>query len=192
MVLLAWPEVWVLAGQNGWGEQATDSIYSRVIGFLCVQKDTFWPHQCPCNLPETNGDLPWGPQSPLVYHLSGWYSHLLQGSSQPPQETQGCLLEIGRSRTKTQAFKMWALPVAASLSMTHDFYPRSSHLWRQNWGYQELAHTHKCHRGPKFPGIHEDTIADLSLNWHAGGTTSVRINIRQKCGQKEGCHQVRQ
>ena len=25
----------------------------------------------PCNIPEANGDLPRGPQSPLVHHLSG-------------------------------------------------------------------------------------------------------------------------
>ena len=45
------------------------------------------------------GDLPWGPQSPLVYHLSGWYSHLLQGSGQPPWEAQSCVMEIGGDRT---------------------------------------------------------------------------------------------
>ena len=29
------------------------------------------PHQCPSYIPETDGDLFRGPQSPLVYHLSG-------------------------------------------------------------------------------------------------------------------------
>ena len=41
------------------------------LGFYECQRDAFWAHQCPCNLPETNGNLPWGSQSPLVYHLSG-------------------------------------------------------------------------------------------------------------------------
>ena len=68
-------------------------VYSRAIGFLWMSKTAFWAHQCPCNRPEANGDLTWGPQSPLEYHLSGWHSHLLQGSSQSPQETWGCVLE---------------------------------------------------------------------------------------------------
>ena len=33
MVLLTQPEVWVLAGQDGQGEQAIDHIYYRAIGF---------------------------------------------------------------------------------------------------------------------------------------------------------------
>ena len=37
-------------------------------------------HQCPCNIPETNGDLSRGHQCPLVHHLPGWHSHLLQRS----------------------------------------------------------------------------------------------------------------
>ena len=41
------------------------------MGFNECEKNAFKAHQCPCNLPETNGDLPWGPQSPLVHHLSG-------------------------------------------------------------------------------------------------------------------------
>ena len=49
-------------------------------GILQVQKNAFWAHQCPCNIPEANGDLPRGPQSPLVHHLSGWYSHLFKRS----------------------------------------------------------------------------------------------------------------
>ena len=48
----------------------------------------------------------------------------------------------------------WTLLVAASLSRTHDFCPRSSHWWRQDRGYQELANTHECHGGLKFFGIH--------------------------------------
>ena len=118
MVLLPWPEVWVLAGWNGWGQQTTDSIYSGAVGVLCMWKNAFQDHQCPCNLPETNGDLSWGPQSPLVYHLSAWHSHLLQGPSQAPWETQGSVPEIGGGRTKVQAFKVWGIPVAISLSGT--------------------------------------------------------------------------
>ena len=46
------------------------------LGFYECQKNAFWTHQCPCNIPETDGELSWGPQSPLVYHLPGWHSHL--------------------------------------------------------------------------------------------------------------------
>ena len=35
----------------------------------------------PATFHEANGDLSWGPQSPLVHHLFRWHSHLLQGSS---------------------------------------------------------------------------------------------------------------
>ena len=154
MVLFPWPEVWILVGQNGWGEQTTDNIYSRAIGVLWVWKNAFWAHQCPCNLPETNVDMPRGPQSPLVHHLSGWHSHLLQGSGQPPRETRGCLPETGGGWTKAQAFKMWAILAVASLSRACHFCPRSSHWWRQDRGNQELAHIHKHHRGPKFLGVH--------------------------------------
>ena len=42
-----------------------------LFGFYEYERMPFQAHQCPCNLPETNGDLPWGPQSPLVHHLSG-------------------------------------------------------------------------------------------------------------------------
>ena len=67
----------------------------------------------------------------------------------------GCAPKIVEGRTKVQAFKMWAILAAASLSRAHDFCPRSSHQWRQNLGYQELAHTQEHHRGLKFLGIHE-------------------------------------
>ena len=40
------------------------------------------------------------------------------------------------------------------LPRTCDFCPRSNHWWRQNWSYQEMANTHKCHWGLKFLGIH--------------------------------------
>ena len=36
-----------------------------------VQKDAFQTNQQPHNLPEANGELPLGPQSPLMYHLLG-------------------------------------------------------------------------------------------------------------------------
>ena len=45
-----------------------------------------------------------GPQSPFVYDLPTWYSHLLQGSSHPPWEARGCVPEIGGGWTQTQAF----------------------------------------------------------------------------------------
>ena len=187
MVLLPWPVVWVLAGQNGWGEQTTDNIYSGAIGVLQVWKNAFWAHQCSCNLPETNGDLSWGPQSPLVYHLSRWHSHLLQGPGQSPQETWGSIPEIGADRTKIQAFKVWTILVAVSLSGTCHFCPRGSHWWRKNWGYQELAYTHKHHGGPKFFGAH-GILPQIHPYVHAGGMASAQINIRQKCRQEEGYH----
>ena len=88
----------------------TDGIHCGAVGILWVQKNAFWAHQCPCNIPETNGDLSRGPQSPLVHHLSGWHGHLLQRSGYPPQETRGCFPEAGGGRTKAQTFKMWAIP----------------------------------------------------------------------------------
>ena len=62
--------------------------------------------------------------------------------------------KLGGGRTKAEAFKMWAVLVAASLFRECHFCLRSSHWWRQDRGYQELAHTHKHHRGPKFFGAH--------------------------------------
>ena len=34
MVLFTLPEVWILAGQDGQGEQTTDCFYSRAAGIL--------------------------------------------------------------------------------------------------------------------------------------------------------------
>ena len=99
------------------------------LGFYECKRMPFWFTNTPCYLPETNGDLPWGPQSPLVHHLSGWHSHLLQESNQSPWEVWGCVLETGEGRAKSQAFKMLAILMAASLSGTCHFCPRSSHWW---------------------------------------------------------------
>ena len=55
---------------------------------------------------------------------------------------------------KLKPFKMQAILVAASLFRACDFFPRNSHWWRQDLGYQELAHTHEHHGGSKFLGIH--------------------------------------
>ena len=58
MVLLTQPEIWVLGGQDGQGEQTTDHIYHRSIGFLKVQYNALWIDQHPCDLLETClGDL---------------------------------------------------------------------------------------------------------------------------------------
>ena len=47
VVLLTWPEVWVLAGQDGWGKQATDCIYHGAIGILQVQLNALQTNQHP-------------------------------------------------------------------------------------------------------------------------------------------------
>ena len=36
IVLLIWPEVWLLASQDGWGKQTTDHVYCGAIGILQV------------------------------------------------------------------------------------------------------------------------------------------------------------
>ena len=123
-------------------------------GLLWVQKDAFQTHHCPLYFPEADGDLSWGPQSPLVHHLLRWHRHLLQGSSQPPWEARGCAPETGGGWTQAQAFQVWAIPMADWLLRACDLCPRSSHWRGQNWSYQEVANTQKHHRGPKFLEIH--------------------------------------
>ena len=103
------------------------------------------------------GDLPWGPQSPLVYHLSGWYSHLLQGSGQPPWEAQRLCYGNWRRQDLSSSFKMWAILVAAHLFgylehviSTHGIATDEGKINAiKNW-----PHTHKHHGGLKFLGIH--------------------------------------
>ena len=36
-MVLTQPEVWVLEGQGGWREQATDLVHQRAIGLLQMQ-----------------------------------------------------------------------------------------------------------------------------------------------------------
>ena len=44
MIILAWPEVWELKGQDEWGEQTTDYIHIRAVGILWVQQClSDWP-----------------------------------------------------------------------------------------------------------------------------------------------------
>ena len=112
MVLFTQPEVGVLAGQDGWGEQTIDHIYHGAVGLLWVQKDAIHTHQCPHNLPKANGDLFWGPQSPLVYHPPGWYCHLLQGCSQWPLEAVFWRLEETRLKLKPSKFELFQWQIA--------------------------------------------------------------------------------
>ena len=70
-----------------------------LLGFFQVWKDAFWTHQYPHNLLQTNGDLPQGPLSPLVYYIPGWYCHLFQRLGQPPWEARGCVQETGGGQT---------------------------------------------------------------------------------------------
>ena len=187
MVLLAWPEVWVLASWNEWGEQATDGIYNRAIGFLWVQKNTFQAHQNPCNLPETNGDFPWGPQCPLVYHLHGWYSHLLQGSGQPPWEAWGCVLEIGGGRTNLKPSKRqifwWQLAYLGHVISTQGVATDEGKIEAiKNWPTPTNVMVVQSLLG--FHGI----LLLIHPQIHAGGMTSAWINIRWKYQQEEGCH----
>ena len=57
VVLLTWPEVWVLAGQDGWGEQAADCVYHGAIGILWVRSNALQTDQCPCHLSAADGNL---------------------------------------------------------------------------------------------------------------------------------------
>ena len=41
VVLLTWPEVGILAGQAGWGEETSDHAYCGVVGLLWVWKEPF-------------------------------------------------------------------------------------------------------------------------------------------------------
>ena len=124
-----------------------------LLGFYECERMPFRLTNAPY-IPEANGDLSWGPQSSLVHHLLRWHSHLLQGSSQPPWEARGCAPETAGGWTQAQAFQMWAILMTDSLLRACDFHPKSSHWWGQNWSYQEVANTHKHHRGLKFSGIH--------------------------------------
>ena len=96
-----------------------------------------------------------GHQSPLLYHLSGWYSHLLQGSGQPPQEVRDCVSGNWRRQDLSSSLQNVSYSSAADcLFRACDFHSRRSHWWRQNQCYQDLGNAHKCHWGPKFLGIH--------------------------------------
>ena len=82
MVLPTWPTIWLLAGQDGCREQATDYIHPMAIGFLWMWLDALWIDQHPCNLSVVNGDLPGGFKPQPVYHLFRWYCYLFERSSQ--------------------------------------------------------------------------------------------------------------
>ena len=75
-----------------------------LLGFYECKRMPFRLTNAPTIFQQLMGDLSSGPQSPLVYHLPRWYSHLLQGSSQPPWGDRGCVSEIGGGWTQTQAF----------------------------------------------------------------------------------------
>ena len=106
MVFLTQPEVKILPGWDGWEKQTTDCIHNGAIGLLQVQKDALQTHQYPCYLPKTDGgDLSWGPLSPLVYHLFGWHSHLLQGSNQPPERLEAVFQKLEKTGLKLNPSK---------------------------------------------------------------------------------------
>ena len=144
---------------------------------LWVWENDFWTDQCPHYILEANAESSGGTQSPLVYHLLRWHSHLLQGSDQPPWEARGWAPETGGGWTKAQAFQMWAILMAHCLSRACYFCPRSSHWWGQNGSYQELVNTYKCHRGLKLSGIH-GILPSVYPQICLGSPTPARINFR--------------
>ena len=78
---------------------------------------------------------------------------------------------------------MWAISMADSLLRTHDFCPSSSHCWRQNQSYQEMANTYKCHRGLKFYGIHR-ILPLVYPQIHAGNPTLHKLTLGENAGKK--------
>ena len=80
---------------------------------------------------------------------------------------------------------MWVILMADSLLRTCDFCLRSSHWWRQNQNYQEMANIHKYHRGLKFSGIHE-ILPSVYPQIHTGSLTPVWINFEWECWQEKG------
>ena len=76
------------------------------LGFMSA-KECLSGSLMPSYLPETKGDLSRGLQSPLVYHLSGWHSHHLQGCDQSPWEAWGCILETGEKFKPSKCELFW-------------------------------------------------------------------------------------
>ena len=59
MVLLTQPEVRVLAGWDGQGEQAADHIYHWATGVLWMQYNALWADQCPYHLSAVDRTCLW-------------------------------------------------------------------------------------------------------------------------------------
>ena len=98
----AQPEVWVLAGWDGWGEQTADHFYSRAVGILQMWKNAFQVDQCPCHLSAVDANLPWGSQPDLVYHLPRWHCHLSKRPHQPSCEARSHIWTVGACQTETK------------------------------------------------------------------------------------------
>ena len=137
MILLTWPEVWVLAGQDGQGEQTADCIHSRAIRILWVWQDALQTDQYPHYLSVVNGNLPKGPQPQLVHHIPWWHSYLLKRPSQPSHEAGGHVPASGTGQTETQTLKMCALSQIDHIPGAHCLCPRCSNWWRKHKCYQK-------------------------------------------------------
>ena len=99
--------------------------------------------------------------------------------------------KLEEAGSETEAFKMWAILEEIGLFRACHFCQRSSHWWKQNRGYQELAHPYHGYWCLKFFGIY-GILLQIHSQVRAGGTSPARTNIGRKCGQEKGCHKMGQ